>query len=948
MTTTRARRWRGIVSTFAAAAVVVATMAAVPAAGEESATETPSRVELSGVLRVVPSESRPIHVEAGEPAPEPEVLHEGSVALLTDSGALVELTHVDPAGLASGQRYTATVDVPPAVQEAVDVKVDDIAELDVAETADAVADVAAEEQVALPVVSASATPITAAAVPPMNHTVDVIVYTRAGTSSQIPAAGTIDTAISRMSEFWASQSAGQVAAITRPSAIKFQTVSWDVCDEFLTWQNGAVAFGTTHETYWTGSTRRHLVVLVDEGWCGGGGLGTVGGAIHQGGLIHAQIPVSSPLDWDQVLFHEFGHNITLPHSNLRECTSPIVDSVRNSATRQPADARCNDWEYEDYYDVMGGGLSYGGGVVASTRNISALNASQKIKLGALSTADGLTNVTAGPGLVQTFTLQAASAASGTRALQVTDTNGEKIVVEYRSGSGRDANSLYSQWAGVTGNSQYAPGVRVLRMYADQCIGNCDYYWEGYSLALQRHASGGGYTHAMHFNAGQQITTHTNNVTVRVLATNGTTATVEIGYFRPYTTVPSAPTISVAPTGTPYVGKTLTANGVTATGWSPAATSVSFQWLRNGAAIAGATKATYQLQQADKGAQITVRATPVRTGYRNIPLVSTAVSPVPGGPTTIERTAGASRFDTSALVSSKAFPAGADVIYVATGMNYPDALGAAPAATKQDGPLILVPSKGIVPASVLTEIARLAPDKVIVVGGEGVVPTSVVDQIIAAATPAPIPPEEVGTPPVLERIAGTGRYDTARLLVEDAFEDETVAQVYIATGRDFPDALSASAVAGGKGVPVVLVDGLKPTLDAATVGLLAQLKGAGPLKAWVVGGTGVVSAGIQSQLTSLGYTPERLAGANRYETSAKINAQVSGSIPEVFLATGTGFADALAGAVWAGVKGAPLHVTSPKCLSAGAGAQIGANATDTVQLIGGEGALSATVLGLGGC
>ncbi|KRB78148.1 hypothetical protein ASE01_08320 [Nocardioides sp. Root190] len=49
-------------------------------------------------------------------------------------------------------------------------------------------------------------------------------------------------------------------------------------------------------------------------------------------------------------------------------------------------------------------------------------------------------------------------------------------------------------------------------------------------------------------------------------------------------------------------------------WSPAPASYSFVWLRNGKAIKGGTRRTYQLTRADRGKRITVRVTARRSGF----------------------------------------------------------------------------------------------------------------------------------------------------------------------------------------------------------------------------------------------------------------------------------------------------------------------------------------------
>jgi carboxypeptidase family protein len=78
-------------------------------------------------------------------------------------------------------------------------------------------------------------------------------------------------------------------------------------------------------------------------------------------------------------------------------------------------------------------------------------------------------------------------------------------------------------------------------------------------------------------------------------------------------------------GSKRVGQTLTAK---ATPWLAGSypttrATMSFQWLRNGAAISGATKATYKLGGADRGKKISVRATARRYGYATGSATSTA-------------------------------------------------------------------------------------------------------------------------------------------------------------------------------------------------------------------------------------------------------------------------------------------------------------------------------------
>lgn len=66
----------------------------------------------------------------------------------------------------------------------------------------------------------------------------------------------------------------------------------------------------------------------------------------------------------------------------------------------------------------------------------------------------------------------------------------------------------------------------------------------------------------------------------------------------------------AVTGLPRLGSTLRAAGA----FTPADATPTYQWLRAGQPIAGATAATYQLQPADLGHRVSVQVTLARTNY----------------------------------------------------------------------------------------------------------------------------------------------------------------------------------------------------------------------------------------------------------------------------------------------------------------------------------------------
>jgi putative cell wall-binding protein len=100
---------------------------------------------------------------------------------------------------------------------------------------------------------------------------------------------------------------------------------------------------------------------------------------------------------------------------------------------------------------------------------------------------------------------------------------------------------------------------------------------------------------------------------------------------------------------------------------------------------------------------------------------------------VQRIGGVDRYDTAARLSSVHHPAGAALAYVATGQNFPDALGAGPAAAVRGAPTILVRSTSIPPHSG-GELDRLNPGRIILLGGPPVITRSVQEALGVLVTP----------------------------------------------------------------------------------------------------------------------------------------------------------------------------------------------------------------------
>ncbi len=299
-------------------------------------------------------------------------------------------------------------------------------------------------------------------------------------------------------------------------------------------------------------------------------------------------------------------------------------------------------------------------------------------------------------------------------------------------------------------------------------------------------------------------------------------------------------------------------------------------------------------------------------------------------TVVDRVAGADRFETSVEISKASYPNGADVVYIANGTNYPDALSAGPAAAFEGGPLLLV-SPSTLPSGVSTEIARLNPSRIVVVGGLPSVGESVYQELDAL-------------PGDIERLAGVDRYETSRLVAEHAFGESGAEYAYISTGLKFPDALVAGGAAGSRNAPVILVNGAASTLDAETEGLLADL---GTVHTRVLGDAASVTDGLFAGVDAV-TDAVRLAGANRYDTARAVNADAFATAEHAFFTTGVNYPDALAGSAWAGSLGAPLFAVTQNCVPGGVLDQLDALGVTHVTLLGGEPSLSASVFALARC
>jgi putative cell wall-binding protein len=257
---------------------------------------------------------------------------------------------------------------------------------------------------------------------------------------------------------------------------------------------------------------------------------------------------------------------------------------------------------------------------------------------------------------------------------------------------------------------------------------------------------------------------------------------------------------------------------------------------------------------------------------------------------MERLAGAGRVETAAAVSAARFDPGVAVAFVATAGDYPDALAGGPAAATLGGPILLTAGSSL-PEATRTELTRLQPGRIAVLGGASAVPDSVVAELDALTA---------GT---VERYAGATRYETAAAISSRTYTPGAPV-AFVATGLNFPDALTGGAAAAELGGPVLLTD--PAALSTAT---RTELERLAPQRIIALGGRAAVSDGVLAELQAI-TTTRRLSGATRFDTAAAVATAVfTGQVDTVYVATGMNFPDALAGTPAAGLDDAPLLLVS---------------------------------------
>ena len=271
---------------------------------------------------------------------------------------------------------------------------------------------------------------------------------------------------------------------------------------------------------------------------------------------------------------------------------------------------------------------------------------------------------------------------------------------------------------------------------------------------------------------------------------------------------------------------------------------------------------------------------------------------------VSRIAGEDRIATSIEISKAMFNE-SDNIVLASGFNFADALSAGQLAAALNAPLIL--SSDQLDSRTSDEIAKLKPKNIYIVGGENALSSNIEESVKSVVNDINI-----------ERLKGNDRYETSVKVMEKTKEFVDAEYLLIASGKNFPDALSATSFMADHKALMVLSDGNSyPKSDLQEI---------------AIGGV--------NQLPLNGFTGERIAGNDRYQTALAIARRSFENNENAILANSKVFADSLSAVSVAKNYKAPIILTDNENLTQSTKSYL--ENMNSVTIIGGEKSVSSNI------
>ena len=243
---------------------------------------------------------------------------------------------------------------------------------------------------------------------------------------------------------------------------------------------------------------------------------------------------------------------------------------------------------------------------------------------------------------------------------------------------------------------------------------------------------------------------------------------------------------------------------------------------------------------------------------------------------VERIEGSNRYKTSMNIADKVIRYNygdqpSEVIVLASGNNFPDALSGSFLAIKNYAPILLINAANAAEIRSYVRHHLVDGGRIYVLGGK----RAVADEWIGS----------LASKYNVVRLAGNNRYETnIRILEEAGFAWGNDGTMLVCTGKGYADSLSASSVA----YPMLIVG------DELTDRQKAYLSERQGSEFKIIGGENAVSRKVEKELDDYGEVLGRIKGNNRYETSKKIAEWFFPDSWYAILATGKNYPDGLCG------------------------------------------------------
>ncbi|MDO5754662.1 MAG: cell wall-binding repeat-containing protein [Tissierellia bacterium] len=187
---------------------------------------------------------------------------------------------------------------------------------------------------------------------------------------------------------------------------------------------------------------------------------------------------------------------------------------------------------------------------------------------------------------------------------------------------------------------------------------------------------------------------------------------------------------------------------------------------------------------------------------------------------------------------------------------------------------------------------------------------------------------------VERLSGSNRYQTAITISQKTHKRAN--NVILVSGKSFPDALTAGALAYQINGPILFSDGKSIHPNS-----MNEIKRLEAKNIYIVGGNSVIHTSVDESLRKAGYIVKRIRGNNRYGTAIALSKALRESSHQhtAILANAHDFPDALSIAPYSAKNAYPILYTDHRQLNNETLKYLKAGGFNETILIGGFGSIS---------